>query len=210
VFLWRGDQLIAEDLIERLIACAGKHSLAPYRAGGLGLRGELMLATGKTMLGVEALRTALTTLQDERQYILSFSFSRALAEGLARSGGPAEATTIIDGLVADAKHDAGTFELPNLLRVQAEVRLAAAPANWPAAEASLKESLDWARQQSALGWELRSSLTLSRLWAEHGRVDDARMLVANVCGRFNEGFDTADLTEAQRQLSTLAVRTSHP
>jgi ATP/maltotriose-dependent transcriptional regulator MalT len=135
VFLWRGDQLVAEDLIERLIACAGKHSLAPYHAGGLGLRGELMLARGKTMSGVEALRTALSILQDERQYILSCGFSRALAEGLALTGHPAEAITIIDALVADATHDSGTFELPNLLRVQAEVLLAAAPANWPAAEA---------------------------------------------------------------------------
>ncbi|MER9758225.1 helix-turn-helix transcriptional regulator [Mesorhizobium sp. M0166] len=206
VFLWRGDQLIAEDLIERLIACAGKHSLAPYHAGGLGLRGELMLAKGKTMLGVEALRTALSTLQDERQYILSFAFSRALAEGLARSGQPAEATTIIDALVADATHDSGTFELPNVLRVQAEVLLAAAVANWPAAETSLIGSLDCAREQSALGWELRSAIALCRLWVDRGRVDEARRLLVDVYERFTEGFGTADLSEAERQLRALGVR----
>jgi hypothetical protein len=209
VFLWRGDQLIAEDLIERLIACAGKHSLAPYHAGGLGLRGKLMLARGKTMLGVEALRIALSTLQDERQYILSFAFSRALAEGLARSGHPAEATTIIDALVADATRDSGTFELPNVLRVQAEVLLAAATANWPAAEASLIGSLDCAREQSALGWELRSAIALSRLWVDHGRLDEARRLLVDVYERFTEGFETADLSEAERQLRALGVRPSH-
>ncbi|NGO56006.1 ATP-binding protein [Allomesorhizobium camelthorni] len=209
VFLWRGDQLIAEDLIERLIACAGKHSLAPYHAGGLGLRGELMLARGRTMLGVEALRTALSTLQEERQYILSFAFSRALAEGLARSGHPAEATTIIDALVADATRGSGTFELPNLLRVQAEVQLAAAPANWPAAEASLIGSLDCAREQSALGWELRSAIALCRLWVDHGRVDEGHHGLAQVYERFSEGFDTADLTEARRWLRAPGVRSSH-
>jgi predicted ATPase/DNA-binding winged helix-turn-helix (wHTH) protein len=179
VFLWRGDQQIAEGLIERLVACAARYSLTPYQAGGLGLRGELMLARGETQLGVEALHTALSALQTERQYILSSAFSRALAEGLARTGRSAEATDIIDALVADAARGSGTFELPEFLRARAGVLLAASPANWSAAEASLMGSLDCAREQSALGWELRSAIALCRLWADHGRVDEAQ----RACGR---------------------------
>lgn len=209
VFLWRGDQPIAEDLIERLIALAAKHSLAAYHAGGLGLRGELMLARGRTKLGVEALRTALSTLESERQYILSFAFSRALAEGLARGGHSAEAITIIDVLVADATRGCGTFELPDLLRAQAEVLLAGSPANWPAAEASLVASLDCAREQSALGWELRSAIALSRLWADHGRLDEGHRVLAQVYERFTEGFGTADLSQAKRWLRVRDARASH-
>jgi len=209
VFLWRGDQQIAEDLIERLVAYAARYSLAPYYAGGLGLRGELMLAGGEIKLGVEALRTALSTLQTERQYILSFAFSRALAEGLGRSGQAAEATTIIDALVAGAACGSGTFELPNLLRARAEVLLATSRENWPAAEASLMASLDCARQQSALGWELRAAIALGRLWTDHGRGGEARTLLADLYERFTEGFETADLSEAERQLRATGARTSH-
>ncbi len=209
VFMWRGDQQLAEDLIERLIAYAGRYSLRPYYAGGLGLRGELMLAKGETKDGIEAIRNALSTLQTERQFVLSSAFSRALAEGLAQTGQFAEATSIIDAIVADAKAGPGTFELPDLLRAQAAVLLAASPANHPAAEILLKDSLDCARQQSALGWELRSALALSRLWADHGRPDDARTLLADVYGRFTEGFCTADLTAAQRQLRAFEARTPH-
>jgi predicted ATPase/DNA-binding winged helix-turn-helix (wHTH) protein len=209
VFLWRGDQQIAEGLIERLVACAARYSLTPYQAGGLGLRGELMLARGETQLGVEALHTALSALQTERQYILSSAFSRALAEGLARTGRSAEATDIIDALVADAARGSGTFELPEFLRARAGVLLAASPANWSAAEASLMGSLDCAREQSALGWELRSAIALCRLWADHGRVDEARSVLVDVHGRFTEGFGTTDLREAERQLRVLGVRTSH-
>jgi predicted ATPase/DNA-binding winged helix-turn-helix (wHTH) protein len=209
VFLWRGDQQIAEGLIERLVACAARYSLTPYQAGGLGLRGELMLARGETQLGVEALHTALSALQTERQYILSSAFSRALAEGLARTGRSAEATDIIDALVADAARGSGTFELPEFLRARAGVLLAASPANWSAAEASLMGSLDCAREQSALGWELRSAIALCRLWADHGRVDEARSVLVDVHGRFTEGFGTAELSEAERQLRVLGVRTSH-
>ena len=209
VFLWRRDQQIAEDLIERLIAWAAKYSLAPYHAGGLGLRGELMLARGETQLGVDALHTALSTLQTERQYILSSAFSRALAEGLARTGHLAEATIMIDALVADASRGSGTFELPDLLRARAAVLLETSPANWPPAEASLKNSLDCARQQSALGWELRSAIALSRLWVDHGREDAARSLLTGVYERFTEGFATADLIEAKRQLRALGVQISN-
>jgi predicted ATPase/DNA-binding winged helix-turn-helix (wHTH) protein len=206
VFLWRGDLQIAEDHVERLIACAERYSLSRYYAGGLGLRGELLLARGEAKQGIDALRTALSSLRAERQYILAAAFSRALAEGLARTGQSAEATTIIDSIVADAVRGPGTFELPDLLRARAEVLLAASPANLPAAEASLKDSVDCARQQSALGWELRSTLALTRLWTDHGCVDKARSLLADVYWRFTEGFGTADLTEAQRQLRALGVQ----
>ena len=157
VFLWRGDQEIAGDLIERLIADAERYSLANFRAGAIGLRGELMLARGETQPGVEALRAALSTVQPAGRYILSSVFSRALAEGLARIGRSAEASVVIDALLADAARGSGTFDRPDLLRARAAVLLAASPKNWPAAEASLKESIDCARQQSALVWELRSA-----------------------------------------------------
>jgi predicted ATPase len=206
VFLWRGDQQIAEDLTERLISYAAKYSLTMYQASSLALQGELMLTRGETQHGVENLRAALSTLRTERRNILLPAYSRALAEGLARIGSFAEAMNIIDATVADAMRGPGTFELPDLLRARAAVLLAASPANWPAAEASLKESLDWAQRQSALGWELRSAIVLARLWTDHGRLDEARTLLGDVYGRFREGVGTADLIEAERQLRDLEVR----
>ncbi|WP_161495811.1 ATP-binding protein [Bradyrhizobium japonicum] len=208
VFLWRGDQQVAEELIERLIGYSARYSLTPYHAGGLGLRGELMFTKGETQPGIDALRGALSILRTERQYILSSSFSRALAEALATSGEAAEAANIIDATLADAMRGTGTFELPDILRARAAVLLAASPANWAAAEASLNDSLDCARRQSALGWELRSALALSRLWASQGRVDKARSILSEVYGRFTEGFGTADLIVAKNQLDELAVRRS--
>ena len=61
-------------------------------------------------------------------------------------------------------------------------------------------SLDWARRQGALSWELRAATSLARLWHEQGRTADARALLMPVYDRFTEGFDTADL-KAARALS---------
>ncbi len=70
------------------------------------------------------------------------------------------------------------------------------PENW-AAETSLMASLDCARKQSALGWELRSATALFHLRADHERADTARRMLANIYGRFTEGFETIDLRAAR-------------
>lgn len=206
VFLWRGDQQMAGELIEQLMDSAAKHSLGPYHAGGLGLQGELLLARGETTSGIDTLRTALLSLRNERQFILYYSLSRALAEGLARSGQATEATEIIEALVAEAGESSGTFEMPDLLRIRAEVLMAASPANRQPAEASLVESLNCARQQSALGWELRSAMAICRLWADQGRFDEARTLLKSTLEQFTEGFETADLRKARHQIREIGGR----
>ncbi|WP_136623722.1 ATP-binding protein [Bradyrhizobium centrolobii] len=208
VFLWRGDLQVAEDIIDRLIAHAARYSLASYHAAGLGLRGELMMAKGDAQLGIALLRDALPILQAQQRYIFSSASSRALAEGLTRIGHAAEATIIIDAILADAMRGSGTFEMPDLIRTRGEVLLAASPKNWPEAEASLKNSLDLARRQSSLGWELRSAILLSRWWQERGRHEEARTLLADVYARFTEGFQTFDLQQAARQLRALGARPS--
>jgi predicted ATPase len=72
-----------------------------------------------------------------------------------------------------------------------------------AAEQALVRSLDWARKQSALGWELRTAVPLARLWAQHGRAQNARDMLAGVYEQFTEGFETPDLKAARRLLDEL-------
>ena len=47
-------------------------------------------------------------------------------------------------------------------------------------------------------------MSLSRLWQQQGKRDEARELLAPVYGWFTEGFDTADLQEARTLLEELA------
>ena len=61
-----------------------------------------------------------------------------------------------------------------------------------------------ARRQEARSWELRAATGLARLWQSQGRVDEARDLLAEIYGWFTEGFETADLKEAQALLGELS------
>jgi predicted ATPase len=72
------------------------------------------------------------------------------------------------------------------------------------AETRLRRALDVARRQEAKSLELRAAMSLSRLWQQQGRRDEARALLAPIYGWFTEGFDTADLQEAKALLDALA------
>ena len=70
-------------------------------------------------------------------------------------------------------------------------------------ERLLQQSLSMARQQGALAWELRSAISLARLWRRSGRRPEAYELLSRVHGRFTEGFETGDLIAASFLLDKL-------
>src|SRR5260370_42567087 len=52
VFLWSGDVERAADIIDRLIAYAGRYSLAPYRAVGLAQKADLAITRNQARSGL--------------------------------------------------------------------------------------------------------------------------------------------------------------
>jgi predicted ATPase len=93
------------------------------------------------------------------------------------------------------------------LRVKGQILLSSPSGNAEPAEQLLLQSLTMAHQQSALGWELRSAMTLARLWAGQGRTDAAREVLRDCYQRFTEGFATADLKMAAQLLEQLGPPT---
>jgi predicted ATPase len=72
------------------------------------------------------------------------------------------------------------------------------------AEACFLKAIEVARRQSAKSLELRAVLSLSRLWQEQGRREEARQMLAGIYGWFTEGFDTPDLKEAKALLEAMS------
>ena len=88
-------------------------------------------------------------------------------------------------------------------RLKGELLLARDPAAAPDAEIAFRQAMDIARRQRAKSWELRTALSLSRLWQRQGKRDEAGGLLKDAYDWFTEGFDTADLKEARVLLAEL-------
>jgi len=71
------------------------------------------------------------------------------------------------------------------------------------AEQNYLASLDWAREQNAKSWELRTSTSLAKLWQAQGKREKALDLLKPVYDWFTEGFGTQDLIEAKALLNEL-------
>jgi tetratricopeptide (TPR) repeat protein len=71
------------------------------------------------------------------------------------------------------------------------------------AEECFRQAIAIARRQGAKSLELRAVMSLSRLWQEQGKKEEARQILAEIYGWFTEGFDTADLKEAKALLEEL-------
>ena len=99
----------------------------------------------------------------------------------------------------------GGWSTPELLRVSAKRLLRTDRADPARAEALLQHSLDVARRQGALSWELRSTITLAELWQSQSRQEAALELLTSIHDRFTEGFATTDLSTSKLLLRQLRL-----
>ncbi len=72
------------------------------------------------------------------------------------------------------------------------------------AEGYFHQAIEIARRQQAKSLELRAVMSLSRLWQRQGKKKEAHELLSDIYGWFTEGFDTADLKDAEALLGQLA------
>jgi predicted ATPase len=94
--------------------------------------------------------------------------------------------------------------LTEAYRLQGELLLRQAVPDTAQATVCFQQALMIARQQQAKSWELRAAMSLARLWQQQGQRTAAHALLTDIDGWFTEGFDTADLREAERLLAALA------
>jgi predicted ATPase len=112
---------------------------------------------------------------------------------------------MIDEALVTLERNEERWCIAELLRLKGELLLLdGAPSAAASAEQHFLKSLDWARRQQVLSFELRTSTSLARSWKGQGRASEARAVLSDVCGRFTEGFGTADMRAAKELLAGMA------
>jgi predicted ATPase len=123
-----------------------------------------------------------------------------VSRGLGLAGRASDAQAAIGEAITRAEKTEERWCTAELLRIAGELLLMSDPADHTAAEEYFHQSLDLARRQGALSWELRTATSLAGLQRDQGRLREARGTLASVHDRFSEGFGTTDLKTARQLL----------
>jgi predicted ATPase len=203
-----GDFAAAETAISSIIESATSAAAPFWTMVGQFLRGKLLVERHQFADGLAVLREAFDTCNQTGWQLSYPEFMGSFALALAGLGRVDEAHDAVCKAIeaAGGREDGQQWYVPELLRIKGEVLLQqAGDRSAAAAEDCFDQAREMAREQGALFWELRVALSLARLLRGQGRSADAVGILQPVCGRFTEGFATADLQQAKNLLEQLAL-----
>jgi predicted ATPase len=214
----RRESQAAQERAEAAIALSTGQGFPYWLVYGTLLRGWALAEQGQEE-GIMQMRQGLATYktagwEEARSYFLAL-----LAEACGKMGQAEEGLNVLaEALDAVCKngerfYEAELYRLKGTLTLkQSEVRGPESrvanpqplfPNPQAEAEAYFHKAIEIARQQQAKSLELRAVMSLSRLWQQQGKKEDARRMLAEIYSWFTEGFDTADLKEAKALLEEL-------
>jgi predicted ATPase/class 3 adenylate cyclase len=220
----------AQEQAEATMSMATEHGFPQLLAEGMMVRGWARAEQGAVVEGIAQMQQGLaasrrTGAELGRAYNLGF-----LARAYGKAGQADEGLRLVTEALVAVRRSGTRLFAPELYRSQGELLLqqaaentrppsapperakedegdAAAPRSLPSlseAEPCFQRALDVARRQEAKSLELRAAMSLGRLWQQQGKRAEAHALLAPVYSWFTEGFDTADLQEANALLDELS------
>src|SRR5215475_8061454 len=180
-----------------------EHAFPFWAAGGQIFGGWAAINRGEVDAGVDELIRGLAAWRKTGARLSLPIFLALEAQGHFKAGRNQTALHSIDQALAIADETGERWAVAEILRVKAHLLLTTGRGRPDEVEKLLIESLEIARRQQALCWELRTSCDLGRLWQEQGRSKEALKLLGTIYGRFTEGFETTDLHYAKALIEGL-------
>jgi predicted ATPase len=199
-----GDWQAAQDVAGTTIHLGTEQGFALWVGQGLMLQGWVLTEQGKGAEGLAQMRQGLAIVQAAGQQQGQVFLLALLAERYGKARQADEGLRLLSEALAIAHTRGLRLWEAELHRLQGEILLAHSGAQQAEVEACFRQALDISRRQGAKAFELRATLSLSRLRQCQGRRDEVRELLAGIYGWFTEGFDTADLQEAKVLLKVLS------
>jgi predicted ATPase len=158
------------------------------------------LRQGRFAEAIDLLTLSIDRRIKRGQKFLLPHYRSALAEAHARNGNLEGGLQLIEECLEQIERPGWEERvwLPEVRRLKGWMLLQRG--RMEPAEEEFVASIDCARRQQAKSWELRSSISLARLWNTLGKRQQAHEMLAPLYGWFTEGFDSKDLKDAKRLL----------
>ena len=180
-----------------------------------------MAEQGQGEEGIAQTRQGLAVYQATGSELAQPYFLALLAEAYGKGGQAEEGLSVLAEALAAVDNTGEHFYEAELYRLKGTLTLqkfqvsgskfqvsntqdpAPSPQAEAEAEACFLKAIEIARKQQAKSLELRTAMSLSRLWQRQGRTKEARKMLSEIYNWFTEGFDTKDLQEARALLDSL-------
>jgi len=164
---------------------------------------------GRVEEGLAKLHQALELYQATGVRFTLTDLLGSLAEAYGMAGDVDQGLGFMAQALAEVERGGERYFEAELYRIMGELLLKKAERNDRAtmekeAEACFQQSLAVARRQMAKSFELRTAISLARLFKKQGKLSEARKLVEDIYGWFSEGFDMPDLKEAKSLIEELS------
>jgi predicted ATPase len=185
-------------------ALANEKGAALWKAFGELSQGCVLALTGKSSDAARTMTAGLAEFRATGSTFWTPLFLSYLAKAYAELRQFDDAWRNIDEVMTAVQATKETLCEAEVYRVAGEIALLSPERDVEKAGAYFERALATARTQQAKSWELRSGMSMARLWRDQGKRDQARELLAPIYGWFAEGFDTLDLRQAKSLLEELA------
>jgi len=213
IAIWRDDLPQLQALSSELNNLGESESMRYFHAYGLGNQGYARLLAAAQAEGAasqELAQAGLEEIQLGWQLWQTAGVRPGRGQWLLRqaqadlqTGRIAEGLNRIQQALKASDAKGIEIALAGLYRLQGEFFLRLEPPRQIEAQASFQQSLEIARQQGARLFELKSAISLARLW-QLERAEEAAKLLQAACAGFTEGFESPVWKEAQTLLDRLS------
>jgi len=187
---------------QELLSLADEKVAPLWRAHGIIIQGRTLSMRGLAAEATKTIETGLNAFESTGATHFKPIFLSELALAYGQCGEFELARNHISEALKAAEKTKERWAEAEIHRAAGE--LSVGMRNVQDAEVQFTRSLSLAREQHAKSWELRTAISLARLWRDQGRRSQALDLLAPAYGWFTEGFDTADLMRAKMLLDELS------
>ena len=188
---------------EAAVALATEKGFPFWGAAGTILRGWALVIQGQGEAGMAEVRQGIAAYRATGAALLVPYYCTVLADVAAHLGHTEEGLQALAEAHTRMEQQEERWWEAEVCRLRGVLLLRQPGTPQAEAETWLQRALDVARRQEAKSLELRAAMSLSRLWQQQGKGDEARALLAPIYRWFTEGFDTPDLQEAKALLEEL-------
>ncbi|MFY9969771.1 MAG: adenylate/guanylate cyclase domain-containing protein [Roseiarcus sp.] len=194
----------AAPLAKALSSVAHEHGISLWICFGAFLEAWVDSQSGSPQTGLLKMRRANALLEQERIRAFQPLVKTALAEAEVRNGETEAALATIERALEDFDRSGQRWFDAETYRVRGEILLKQNPSNPTPAEESFLTAVAISQAQKARGFELRSALSLARLYQSTGRDADAHDVLGPALERFSPTPEFPEIAEAKALFDALA------